>query len=70
MTKKFPAGGNLHGSNASAAPINEPSYGRKPVVGQSKPYVSGGNAHGKHEKPRGHVQGAGHAPLAGPYRKD
>jgi hypothetical protein len=26
--------------------------GGRPVVGQSRPYVSGANAHGRHEKPR------------------
>lgn len=70
---KFPHGGNLHGSNASATPIKEPSYGKKPLVGQSKPYVSGANAHGKHEKPtKGPAPGSksGTIPLGGPYRKD
>lgn len=69
---KFPAGGNLHGSNASGTPIKEPNYGKKPLVGQSKPYVSGANAHGKHEKPtKGPAPGkGGMIPLGGPYRKD
>ena len=56
--------------SSSAEPERAPTTSKRPVVGQSKPYTSGANARGGNETPRKTPAGAGHIPLAGPYKKD
>lgn len=40
----------------------------RPIVGQSRPYDSGSNAHKRHEKPREEPRGAKRMPLGGRAR--
>lgn len=43
-------------------------FGSRPVVGQGKSYVSGANAHGKHEKPTRSNTTAGDSAASQPHQ--
>lgn len=47
MANKIPTGTANH-----VEPERSRNFGSTPRVGQSRPYVSGSNAHNRHEKPR------------------